>query len=196
MTVRVWGNLKLLCWARIDVQKRKNSMFQLVSKRLQLREIAAEDLAALLPIYSSNPEFVEQNEGSESEPGRYDLARWQRDWTIMQMLPGNHQLGCYLRSDSTPVGILYFLEENEEDGKPWLGTLVIHRDHQRQGLGSEALSCLIEHLRQQGWSVLRAGINVQNQRGFAFLSAQRFSVVKETQEVDGVPTLRIMERAL
>ena len=25
---------------------------------------------------------------------RYDLDRWQRDWYVMQMLPGSHQLGC------------------------------------------------------------------------------------------------------
>jgi hypothetical protein len=70
------------------------------------REATVDDLPALLPIYLSNPAFVEQNEGSEGEIGLYDLDRWQRDWQIMKMMPGNHRLGCYLKTDLTPVGVL------------------------------------------------------------------------------------------
>jgi hypothetical protein len=92
-------------------------MLEKMTKRLQIRESTADDLPALLPIYLSNPAFVEQNEGSEGEIGRYDLDRWQRDWHIMQMMPGNHRLGCYLKTNLTPGGFLDFLEEHE-DGYP------------------------------------------------------------------------------
>src|SRR5690242_12081114 len=144
-------------------------MLELTSARLQIHEIVADDLPALLPIYTSNPEFVRQNEGSEGEPGRYDLDRWQRDWYVMQMLPGSHQLGCYLKTGNTPVGIVHFLEENEDDGKPWLGTLVIHKDYQRQGLGTEVFQCLAEHFRQQtDWMTLRASVKAQNETGLPF----------------------------
>ncbi len=44
------------------------------------------------------------------------------------MMPGSHRLGCYLRSAGTPIGFVDFLEENEDDGSPWLGALVVHRD--------------------------------------------------------------------
>jgi len=118
-------------------------MLELMAERLQIREITADDLAALLPVYLSNPAFVEQNEGSEGEIGRYDLDRWQRDWHILQMMPGSHRLGCYLKMDHTPVGFLDFLEEHD-DGYPWLGTLVIQKDYQRQGLGSETFHCLVD----------------------------------------------------
>lgn len=155
-------------------------MLELTSARLQIREIEADDLPALLPIYTSNPEFVRQNEGSEGEPGRYDLDRWQRDWYIMQMLPGSHQLGCYLRTENTPVGTVHFLEENEDDGKPWLGTLVVHKDYQRQGLGAEIFHCLIEHFRQQtDWTTLRASVKAQNEAGLAFLQSMGFQSLKE-----------------
>jgi RimJ/RimL family protein N-acetyltransferase len=40
-------------------------MLELVTRQLLMRESTADDLDALLPIYLSNPTFVEQNEGSE-----------------------------------------------------------------------------------------------------------------------------------
>lgn len=174
-------------------------MLELTSARLQIREIAADDLPALLPIYTSNPEFVRQNEGSEGEIGRYDLDRWQRDWYVMQMLPGSHQLGCYLKTENTPVGIVHFLEENEDDGKPWLGTLVIHKDYQRQGLGAEVFRCLTEHFCQQtDWTILRAGVKAQNKAGLAFLKRTGFQNVKEGSGrfAGGVQTFFVLEFTL
>ena len=174
-------------------------MLEFTSAQLQIREIAADDLPALLPVYTSNPEFVRQNEGSEGEIGRYDLERWQRDWYVMQMLTGNHQLGCYLKTDNTPVGIIHFLEENQDDGKPWLGTLVIHKDYQRRGLGTEAFSCIREYFRRNtNWTILRASVKTQNEAGFAFLKRMGFRVVKEREGrfAGGMQTFSILETCL
>ncbi|SRR5258708_6103578 len=153
-------------------------MLELTSTRLHIREMMADDLPGLLPVYTSNPAFVQQNEGSEGEIGRYDLARWQRDWQIAQMMPGSHWLGCYLNTDGTPVGTVQFLEENESDGMPWLGALVIHQAYQRQGLGTEALRCITAHFRQHtDWTTLRAGVKAQNEVGLAFLKHMGFQAV-------------------
>jgi len=174
-------------------------MLELTSARLQMRESTADDLPALLDIYMSNPDFVEQNEGSEGDPGRYDLDRWLRDWHILQMLPGSHRLGCYLQSSGTPIGIVDFLEENEDDGYPWLGTLIVHRDYQRQGFGTEIFHCLATHFRQQmGWTALRAGVRTQNERGLAFLQHLGFRVLEEKSGrfSGGIQPFFIMEIAL
>jgi RimJ/RimL family protein N-acetyltransferase len=173
-------------------------VLELMTKRLQLRDCTADDLPALLPAYLSNPTFVEQNEGSEGEIGRYDLARWQRDWSIMQMMPGSHRLGCYLKTDLTPVGFLDFLEEHD-DGFPWLGTLVIHKAYQRQGLGTETFHCLIAYAHQQmGWSRLHAGIKAVNDEGRAFLKHLGFQVIEEgsQQFAGGLQQYYIMEYAV
>jgi RimJ/RimL family protein N-acetyltransferase len=157
-------------------------MLEFVTTQLQIQEITADDLGALLPIYLSNPVFVEQNEGSEGEIGRYDLDRWQRDWHILQMLPGSHRLGCYLKSDLTPVGFLDFLEEHE-DGYPWLGTLVIEKASQRRGLGTEVFQGLVEHARQKTtWTVLCAGVKAVNEGGLAFLNYLGFKSAQERSE--------------
>ena len=173
-------------------------MLELVTTRLQIREITADDLDALLPIYLSNPTFVEQNEGSEGEIGRYDLDRWQRDWHIQQMLPGSHRLGCYLKPDLTPVGFLDFLEEHE-DGYPWLGTLVIEKASQRRGLGTEAFQALVEHARRERtWTILRAGVKAVNEAGLAFLNHLGFQTAAERsgQFPGGLQRYIVMEYVL
>src|SRR5581483_1535797 len=151
---------------------------ELESERLQLREMVEEDLPFVLPVYLSNPDFLQQQEGSEGEAGRYDLERWQRDWAIAQMMPGRHMYGCYLKSTDEAVGFIDYLEEHEDDGKPWLGALTIHKAHQRQGLGSEAFYRLIDYFRNHyGWSVLRAGVLEQNAVGLVFLQHLGFERV-------------------
>jgi len=45
-----------------------------MAERLRIREITADELAALLPIYLSNPAFVEQNEGQKVRLGAMILT--------------------------------------------------------------------------------------------------------------------------
>ena len=139
------------------------------STRLLIRELEAEDLEKVLPVYLSNPELVRRMEGSEGEAGRYDLERWQRDWQIAQMMPGRHTLWCELKENGAAIGYLDYLEEGE-DGYPLLGQVLIHGDYQRRGLGSEAFLRLIDYLRAQySWSTLRAWALEENTVGKAFL---------------------------
>ena len=155
-------------------------MIELESERLLLREMTEEALPLVLPVYLSNPDFLQQQEGSEGEAGRYDLERWQRDWYIAQIMPGNHWLGCYLKAQDEAVGFIGYLEEHEDDGKPWLGALTIHKAHQRQGLGTEAFHRLTGYFRQEyRWRVLRAGVLEQNAAGLAFARSLGFQQVAE-----------------
>lgn len=131
-------------------------MFELTTARLRICESIADDIPALLDISTSNPDLVRQNEGSEGEPGRYDLARWLRDWYVMQLSSGSHRLGCTLRASGRAIGIVDFLEEQSDDGYPWPGALIVHRAMQRQGLDPEIFRHLAAHIhRQTGWTALR-----------------------------------------
>lgn len=144
-------------------------MVEMESKRLRIREAEPDDLPALLPVYLSNPEFVAMNEGSRGEQGYYDLAMFQRDWQVQRMLPGGHVLGIYLEQTGEPVGQANYLEENPDDGMPWLGLLMIARGSQRQGLGAEAFHRLAAYFRERyGWPVLRLGVLKQNGPALAF----------------------------
>ena len=174
-------------------------MIELESTHLSLREMTEEDLLVVLPVYLSNPDFLQQQEGSEGEAGRYDLDRWQRDWQIARFMPGNHWLGCYLKPQGEAIGFIGYLEENEDDGKPWLGAITIHKKQQRQGLGSEAFYRLIDYFRNHfGWSVLRAGVLEQNTTGLAFVRHLGFQPVQDgvKQFPGGEQRFIVFERAL
>ena len=142
-------------------------MVELESTRLHIRDIPADDLPAVLEVYMSNTEFRQQMEGSEGEAGRYDPERFQCDWHIAQMM-GRYTLGAYLKESGAAIGYIEYIEE-DDDGKPFLATLTIHADYQRQGFGTEAFERLAQHFRENnGWSVLHCGILAQNKPGLAF----------------------------
>jgi RimJ/RimL family protein N-acetyltransferase len=174
-------------------------MIDLESERLRLREMTADDLPLVLPVYLSNPEFLQQQEGSEGEAGRYDLQRWQRDWFVAQMMPGNHWLGCYLKKQGDAVGFIGYLEEHEDDGKPWLGAITIHSAHHRQGLGTEAFHCLSDYFRREyDWPTLRAGVLEVNAAALAFARHLGFKPVKAglKQFPGGAQRFMVFERSL
>ncbi len=173
-------------------------MIELESERLLIREMTADDLEKVLPVYLSNPDFLQQMEGSEGEAGRYDLQRWQRDWHIAQMMPGRHTLACYLKETGEAVGYVEFLEEHD-DGAPWIGVLTIHRAHQRQGLGTEAFRRLIEHFREEyGWSLIHVGVLEQNEAGLGFAKHLGFQPLRRltSRMSGGVQQFIVFERSL
>jgi RimJ/RimL family protein N-acetyltransferase len=143
--------------------------------RLHVREMTADDLPALLPVYTSHPDFVARMEGSEGEAGRYDLASWQRDWAIAGMMPERHMLGAYLLLGEIPAGTVDFVEEHERYGQPWLGALLIHQNSTRRGLGSELCRGILAHLRDAyGATMVKSGVAESNAAGLAFLRANGF----------------------
>ena len=169
-------------------------MSDLESARLRIREAAPDDLPVLLPVYLSNPAYVAQNEGSAGEPGHYDLGMLQRDWQIQRMI-GGVLLGISLKESGAAVGMAGYLPEHA-DGYPWLGSLVIHADHQRQGLGSEAYTRLAEHFRADlGWRALRLAVVEQNAPARAFWEKLGFRPIGDGANSTGLRTL-IMERDL
>jgi RimJ/RimL family protein N-acetyltransferase len=166
-------------------------MLTLESARLAFREVEADDLPELLPVYLSNPAFVAMNEGSRGESGYFDLEMFQRDWWVQRMMPGSHWLGIYLTATGEAVGQANCLEENPSDSYPWFGLLMITASQQRRGLGSEAFACLAAHFRADyGWSALRLGVRPENTPALAFWRHLGFQVVAQSERAI------IMEKAL
>jgi RimJ/RimL family protein N-acetyltransferase len=152
-------------------------MIDIASERLVIREITEDDLAVILSVLMSDPEHLRRQEGSEGEPGRYDMERWQRDWSIGQMMPGRHMLGCYLKASQEAIGYVEFMEE-VDDGMPWFGMLLIHMQYRRQGFGSEAFQRLMMLFRTEyQWPLLRAWVATANDAGYAFAHHVGFHIV-------------------
>ncbi len=134
-----------------------------------VRELEPEDLEALLPVYLSNPDFLETHEGSGGEAGAYDLGMLERDWYLGTMQKGHHQLGIFLREGGEPVGWVDYLERGPTDGMPWLGGVMVHAGHQRQGIAGEAVRSLLAHLAgRHGWERIRAAVDADDERASGF----------------------------
>ncbi len=175
-------------------------MIEFESERMRIREIVADDLERLLPVFLSNPDALVQTEGSDGEIGKYDLERWQRDWSIAQMMPGRHMLGCYLKTNDEAIGFAEYVEMHDRLGQPWFGAIVIRKDVQKQGLASEIMHALIEHIaKETGAPLLYGGVLEQNVAGRAL--AQRVGFTRSTQQAAhqfpmGKQEIIVLERAL
>jgi RimJ/RimL family protein N-acetyltransferase len=106
-----------------------------------------------------------------------------------------------VKRQNSPVKGSFLLTNNlnEEDGKPWLGSLVIDKYQQRQKLASEIFQCLVEHLRQHtDWTILRAGVKAQNEAGLVFLKSMGLIIWREGSGrfATGVQPFLLMEFAL
>ncbi len=175
-------------------------MIELETTRVQIREIVADDLERLLPVFLSNPDALLQTEGSDGEIGKYDLERWQRDWYIAQMMPGRHMLGCYLKANDDAVGFAEYVEMHDRLEQPWFGAIVIRKDVQRQGLASEIMNGIMEHIsKETGAPLLYSGVLEQNVAGRAL--AQRVRFTRSIQQAAhqfpmGKQEIIVLERAL
>ncbi|HLZ23531.1 MAG TPA: GNAT family N-acetyltransferase [Ktedonobacterales bacterium] len=172
-------------------------MIELETERLRLREAHADDLPALLSVYLSNPAFVAMNEGSRGEQGHFDLEMFQRDWQIAQITPGRHMLGVWLKESEQAVGQADFMDENPDDGMPWLGLLMIASPFHRQGFGTEAFTRLAEHFRaDRGWTALRLGVLPQNTPALAFWRHLGFASLGGAEEDMVGRNVIVLERQL
>jgi RimJ/RimL family protein N-acetyltransferase len=135
--------------------------------RLTAGEIAEADLDDVVAVHLSNPAYLELTEGSAGEPGRYDRGMLERDLALAGMTPGRHAAALRLRATGECTGVLDWMDENPSDGCPWLGLVMVHADHQRLGLATEAVGGLAAHGRRSGWARLREGVLEENTGGLA-----------------------------
>ncbi len=143
------------------------------SPRLVLRELGTADLPSLLPVFLSNPDFLALRGGSGVPPDGYDLETLERDWAVGRLDPLRHQLGMWLEEEL--VGILDYVEESPGDGCAWVGLVMVHADHQRRGLATEALQALSEQAQRDGRPAVRMGVMRDDPSGMAFAGQAGFT---------------------
>jgi len=135
-----------------------------VTGGLRFAEVGEGDLPDLLEISLSHPDFLALTEGSAGEHGHYDLEMLQRDWWLGTLEPGRRQLVGRL-PDGVAAARLDLLDRNPRDGFPWIGLLMVHRDHGGRGLGREAAAAAVELL---GGPPVRLGVLDGNAPALAF----------------------------
>ena len=139
--------------------------------RLTAAEVTEDDIAELLAVHLSNQAYLDLTEGSGGIAGAYDRGMLERDLMMSAMTPGRHTCVLRLRAGGACVGVLDWMDENPNDGAPWVGLVMVHAAHQRSGLAAEALRGLAEHGREQGWTRLREGVIEGNDAGMALAHA-------------------------
>ena len=92
-----------------------------------------DDIAELLDVHLSNQAYLDLTEGSGGIAGAYDRGMLERDLTMSAMTPGRHTCVLRLRDGGACVGVLDWIDENPNDGAPWIGLVMVHADHQRRG---------------------------------------------------------------
>jgi len=135
--------------------------------RLTAAEVTEDDVSELLAVHLSNQAYLDLTEGSGGTPGAYDRGMLERDLAMSDMTPGRHTAVLRLRDGGACVGVLDWMDENQSDGLPWIGLVMVHGDHQRSGLAAESIRGLAEHGRAAGWTRLREGVIEGNEAGMA-----------------------------
>jgi RimJ/RimL family protein N-acetyltransferase len=166
--------------------------------RLTADGVTEDDIAELLDVHLSNQAYLDLTEGSGGVAGAYDRGMLERDLAMSAMTPGRHTCTLRLRDGGTCVGVLDWMDENPNDGAPWIGLVMIHTDHQGRGIGAEAIAGLAEYGRALGWTRLREGVIDGNEAGMALARAAGMREVERKRHAiaAGDCELAVMELAL
>jgi RimJ/RimL family protein N-acetyltransferase len=165
---------------------------ELTTERLQLRDAEAEDLEHVHRAFSSNPDFLELRPDIAAAGG-YDLASVRRYWEGAQFDRVRHVLVVLDGETDETVGLIDFVTESPADGYPWIGLVLVDRDRQRHGIGTEAVGAVAAHLRQQGHAVVRMAVMEGNEAGLAFARSAGFEAVADAPTMGPRGRVLLME---
>lgn len=130
--------------------------------------LTPDDIAEVVGIYASNPEY-----GRAS--GEYEHERIQA-----------HQVEAGLREDTGTggfdvllardiegqvVGLVSVLRQHPRDGYPWIGLLIVHGGQHRKGHGRLLAKLVEERLRAEGRNGARLAVLENNPAALAFWSS-------------------------
>lgn len=82
------------------------------------------------------------------------------------------------------VGISYHIEAARSNLRPWLGTILVDPDCQRQGVGKNIVDLITFELGQKGHKVVYAAVPVEQHSWVQFLSTCGFEQYKIEKEND------------
>lgn len=166
--------------------------------RLSAAEVTEADISEVLEVHLSNQAYLNLTEGSGGVVGAYDRGMLERDLAMSAMTPGRHTCVLRLRDGGACVGLLDWIDENPSDGVPWIGLVMVQGEHQRAGLGAEAIGGLAAYGAACGWTRLREGVIGGNDPGMALARAVGMREVERRpfKIAAGDCELAVMELAL
>lgn len=132
---------------------------------LKFEKITVETLYIALEIVNSNSEYNQIENGFEK--------RSMED--IEKEFLNSKTESLLIKADDTYIGIMDYLDENPQDGYPWLGLLMIHHDYQSYGYGRSAYERFEKELKRKNVTSIRLGVLEKNEKAHRFWQSLGFS---------------------
>jgi len=142
-------------------------------------------------VFESNPTYLEWTEGAD-----YGIELLRQDWQNASQATGRHMLAIRDRETGELAGVIEYLENNDRDGHPWIGLIMVHADRKREGIAGEAMLAVCSHVNLNWASPVRIGVIEHNRAGLALAVSLGFQPYGEADEDFGGEPARLilMER--
>ncbi|WP_338551574.1 GNAT family N-acetyltransferase [Paenibacillus sp. KS-LC4] len=108
--------------------------------------------------------------------------RFQTDEDIREENKKNLEQGekmFHLIENKACVGVITYLPQNPNDLHPWIGLLIIHKEHEKTGIGTLALKLLDDELAAQRIDKVRLCVQNGNDKGASFWQKNGFHKISE-----------------
>jgi RimJ/RimL family protein N-acetyltransferase len=157
------------------------------TRRLRLSPVRESDRPEeFLDLFNSNPDFIEASEQFTGKRS-YDLSEAEKYLWVETTQENSRCLAIRLRETGELAGTACLLVPHHNEPYPWIGLLLIHGQHQRQGLGTEAAVSIQEALAREGWPEVRLGVLQANPGARRFWERLGYHVFDERPDQDKRP---------
>ena len=147
----------------------------LISSRITIRDYRGSDLPFVTAMW-----FDEENGKYMSDPTReYVDDVYSKALDELEDNPEGYYLTVVLNGTEKIIGTCCIFP-NEKEGSYDIGYCV-HKDHWRQGYGTEIISLIIEWVRDHGCFEITAQVAKDNVASNALLRKNGFEVVRESE---------------
>jgi ribosomal protein S18 acetylase RimI-like enzyme len=151
--------------------------------RLRIAPVGpGEDPEEFLPVFNSNPDFLEAADGKSS----YDRG----DAEMYLYSESNRENGRCLaireRDGGSLVGTAALLVPHPGN-YAWIGLLIVDGKQQGRGFGREAVLAVEDALAREGWDEVRLSVLKSNEPALPFWKRLGYRVVEEKEDTAGRP---------
>ena len=160
----------------------------LETPRLRLSPVGETDRPhEFLKLFNSNPDFIEASEQFTGKRS-YDLSEAEMYLWVATNQEYSRCLAIRLRETDELVGTTCLLVSHYKEPYPWIGLLLIHGRHHRQGLGTEAAVAIEAALARDGWPEVRLGVMTARPGERQFWERLGYTVFDERRDQDKRPS--------
>lgn len=152
-----------------------------------------DELAEVVDVYETNPVYFRA--AGDYDPDHIVPAEVEADLREEVAEAGSDVL--IARDDSgKAVGVLCLLDRHPKDGYPWIGLLLVHGHHHREGLGRHLVDLVEQRFRTAGHDGLRLAVLENNPSALAFWTALGWHEIDRRADIGhGRPSI-VMHKAL